>query len=260
MSNSEAFQKQGTALKNAGPDPHRSLTFSQFDIALDKTTANLRDSNTGTNSSLLSNPSIELDANGKPLTKIVELFDPPTGKMFGSTNPLKISVVDPGSPSAMASVGYTGNDNVQQDGLQVISSITLYNALSTLNEKIRTPTWFAHLATAAAGPTSFLAAVAGKKHRILGGVIICAGAAAAAGAETLTILDAAADTGLDFTFYMPTAANLALGVGANFGTVVTLPTLLNGYLCAAVNTAINVTLSTAMTVGNMNITLWGTDE
>jgi hypothetical protein len=122
---------------------------------------------------------------------------------------------------------------------------------------VKEATWFSGaVSCTTVAATQIVAGVAGKTHRILGGVIICAGGLAAAGTEVISILDVAADFGLDFGTYLPIAASLT-GLGI---TVIPIQLPPNGHKCAAVNTAINVTLSAAITAGAIYVSLWGDDE
>lgn len=185
------------------------------------------------------------------------------------SNPMQVGIcpsiiVDPINTALQAQIqatsGFTaGVTNSARGALVTFAMEGVLNGSGNM-DAVRTPTWFKSLTTTAAGPTQIVASNATKKHRILGGIVICAGAAAAAGAELVSIIDNVTDTGLDFGFYTPTAANLALGIGANAGTSVTFDLKPNGYLCIAVNTAINITLSVALTAGNVTVILWGDDE
>ncbi|MGD0645911.1 MAG: hypothetical protein ABSA75_13475 [Candidatus Bathyarchaeia archaeon] len=213
-----------------GQDPHKS-NFTQTTNALDPATWNIKDLTSGLNSSLATNPSLMLDKNGKPIIMPVFIVDPTgasslnsaTIDAYGQANPLPIGVI---------------------------------NTVSGLTEIPRTPTWYANAQCTTVAATVLKAATAGKKHRVLGGVIVCGAGMGAAGIELINILDVAADIGLDFATYLPIAATLS-GIGVS---VIPFDLKPNGYLCAAVNTAINVTLGTAITAGTISVTLWGTDE
>ena len=180
-------------------------------------------------------------------------------------NPMQIGV----QPSVITDSGTTANQaNVKPMSSSYLDALGatyyaliveamqyVYNASRGIPEGVRTLTWIASAAVSAAGSTSVKAATAGKKHRILGGIIYPSNCwLGVAGQETIQILDVAADIGLDWSIYMPAAAP---------GTLcppIILDLKPNGWLCAAVNTAINASLGTVLAGGVVNVTLWGDDE
>lgn len=171
-------------------------------------------------------------------------------------NPLVISL------SSINGIGINSNYGVTPL-LPTFGTVTTNGALD-LNSAVqvpRTPTVFTSVQVGGgSGSTQIRTSAVGKKFRLMGGVIICAAGLAAAGVELCKFLDVAADLGIAFQFYCPTAANLALGVGSNSGTVVQFDLKPNGVLMAATNTAFNLNTSAAITAGAISVTVWGTEE
>jgi hypothetical protein len=249
--------KEGAVVKKSGPDPHKSL-FSPFLYPADPATWNIKDAASFNNPTILTNPSLLLDDDGKPSARAVFLFYPtgagPTMKAYGSLNPLSIQINDPSAPLAVAKVR---SDNVDftatNYALETVAIQFVRNFGTNQFEAVRTPSWFFHVDCTTVAATQVVAAVAGKKHRILGGTISVAGGCLAAGLNTISILDVAADMGLDFSVWCGIAAT---PIPLTFVWDIRP----NGKLVAAVNTAINVTLTAAMTAGAISITIWGDDE
>jgi hypothetical protein len=124
-------------------------------------------------------------------------------------------------------------------------------------EMLRTPSWVYSVACTAAGNTVLVPAVVGKKHRVLGVICTPTAGLAAAGTETVEILDVAAQFGtggIIFSPYLPIAAGIIPQPSIAFTGIG------NGFLTAAVNTVINCNLSAAATAGSINIMIWGDDE
>jgi hypothetical protein len=176
------------------------------------------------------------------------------------SNPMQLGIcpsiiVDPLAPTTQANV--IANNLVQENhptnALQVSAGMYVYNAPAFTQEAVRTPTWFFTVNCTTIAATPIVAAVAAKKHRILGIIVNIAGGMAAAGLQTVSILDVAADMGLDPSFWVAIAATPV-------GQSIYLDLRPNGKLVAAVNTAINVTLTAAMTAGAVSVTIWGDDE
>jgi hypothetical protein len=83
--------QEGAVLLKSGPDPHKSL-FSQFLYPADPATWNIKDVSSYNNPTLLTNPSVLLDDDGKPAARAVFLFDPTSNPMmaYGDNNPLTV--------------------------------------------------------------------------------------------------------------------------------------------------------------------------
>jgi len=187
-----------------------------------------------------SNPFIRGRPGGTFLEQPVILMDMATQKSYGSINPFPVT-----SPPGSALISAL----VQNATLDVSATV----------QAPRTPTWVYQAQCTTVAATQVVPAVAGKRHRILGGVIIWSAGMLAAGVETLEIQDAAGHFGtggLIFSNYLPIAASLT-GLGVN---QTQLNNLANGFASAAVNTAINVVLGTGITAGSISVTLWGDDE
>lgn len=124
--------------------------------------------------------------------------------------------------------------------------------------RARTPTVFRRLTTAAVGPTAIWTPGANNKFRLLKYIIeVTANAQiAAAGVLTISLLDAAADIAQDHQVFVPSAA------GTNFQVDDYLTVDLGsfGILSSAANNALNVTLSSALSSGAVNIIVMGTEE
>jgi hypothetical protein len=121
-------------------------------------------------------------------------------------------------------------------------------------EQLRSPTVYKNVQTAANGSTAIWTAGVGKKWRLMGVVITLGiGTTAAAGCD-VSLLDVAADIGI--------------GIGICTGAMLAVPNsvivlqmdIKNGILAAATNTALNVTLSSAMAVNGVSVQVWGTEE
>jgi hypothetical protein len=185
------------------------------------------------------------------------LVDPTVNpmKFIGEANPLHVQLFDVTTPTLGASVDYLSADLAGGGlGLDVGATIRVLNKTSGYSEVVRTITWIKQAACTTVAATEVVAAVAGKKHRILGGVVLTDAGMLAAGNEIINILDVAANIGLNFQRYLPIAAGIIPQ------TPIPIDLKPNGWLCAAANTAINVTLGTAITAGAISVTLWGCDE
>ena len=176
------------------------------------------------------------------------------------SNPMQVGICptiicDFTTPTTMVRVQNIGTGSFlsTQNCLWTIAWQVINNESTGVPETVRTPTWFFTVNCTTIAATSIVAAVAGKKHRILGIIVNIAGGMAAAGLQTVSILDVAADMGLDPSFWVEIAATPV-------GQSIYLDLRPNGKLVAAVNTAINVTLTAAMTAGAVSVTIWGDDE
>jgi len=139
--------------------------------------------------------------------------------------------------------------------LKIIAEKYSYNGASWDRE--RTPNVFKTVTVTAAGSTAVWTPAAGKKFRLMGYSISVTGNAvqAVAGNFEAVFLDAAADIGQGDSEYVPAAALNAFG-SSKTGAV----NLGNGHLSAAANNILNISLSAALTAGEVRINVWGTEE
>lgn len=172
--------------------------------------------------------------NGKPLVYPMFLFDPQgTLKAFGSTNPLKISIADPTTPTKIANIETRGSSEVQGNNVNTLTTCAraMVGRMSDLNfEFARTPQTFTDGAWTPA---------AGKKARVMAfdisAVVTVAGA--------ITVLDGAV-----------VWKTFQLGVGT-FLYRALLPA--NGHLSAAANNVQSIANTGTMTT---NVSWEGTEE
>ena len=250
-----ATLSEGGALAGAMlPDQHKA-DFTEIDIIADKTTWNLKDANSGVNSSVLSNPSVKLNKQGKPLTYGVVPYDPVTGKAFGSTNPLSTQLISPtGIYTVYIGQALDGNNAPTTNYLFTASLQLFWNANTNLLERTRTPTVWKSALISANGSTAIWTSAVGKKARLMGIRITLINATTAAAACLLKVLDVAADTGIGVQI-----CGAAMGaVGTS--SIIVNETYMNGYLMAATNTAININLSSVLAVAGVFVQVWGTEE
>jgi hypothetical protein len=161
-------------------------------------------------------------------------------KAFGSSNPLPITVQITGS--------YSGSYTNPISTLQAV-----YNFISAAPDLVRTPTVFKSVQCNTAAATAVWTPAAGKKFRLMGGVITTSGWLAAAAETIVTLLDQAGAITLAFNFVLPAAAT-ALSACIPFDLKP------NGYLSAAANNVLNATLSGNLTGGHIMVSVWGTEE
>ena len=124
--------------------------------------------------------------------------------------------------------------------------------------KARTPTVFRHLDTTAVGPTVVWTPGAGNKFRLLKVKISIANHSTQAigGVLQVTLYDGATILPIEAHVFVPAAA-ISSAVGSydfefDLGTF--------GILSATANNALNVTLSAALTAGNCQVMIGGTEE
>lgn len=154
-----------------------------------------------------------------------------------------------------AALATLGANLSQTTGLLVGAAQYVTNMLTPILEALRTPSKFVTLGlTTAAGDTVAWPLNATKKIRIMGYEIRLAAGTTAAAACTLTVKDNAT---VLFTHAITGAALAASPVGVVIAQI-NLPA--NGYLCAAVNTPVNVNLSSALAVGGVTVNMWGVEE
>jgi len=185
--------------------------------------------------------------------KAVVIVDPQGGGVYGSTFPQRVHIMGQTGGSM------EGSDLYFQGGagnlaLNTNANIRVINIATASDETVRTPTIWKSALVVNAGATIIWAAVANKKHRIMGLRITLVSGTTAAAASLLTLLDAAAATGIGLQ-----VCGAALGaVVAN--VLLVNESYINGILSAAVNTDWNINLSTALAVAGVFVQVWGTEE
>jgi hypothetical protein len=130
----------------------------------------------------------------------------------------------------------------------------MLNYIGNTYEAIRTPGFF-RTAVAAAAPatTDLWAPTAGKKFRLLGGVISMAGTIAAAAARTLQLIEETAGTII---------VEVHLSIPVTGGSV-SVPFSIsgNGYLSSTVTKKLQiVTAGGTYVTGTDAVSVWGTEE
>ena len=209
---------------------------------------------------IASSPDVENKDAEKIDAKGVVLFDPQGGGVFGSTNPINIKISDPTTPTLMANVVFhyatlvAGARTVSGNMIDVFSTQAYFDPANAYFDAARTPTIWKSALVVNAGATVIWAAVAGKKHRIMGIRISLVSGTTAAAASLLTLLDAAAATGIGVQ-----VCGAALAASPTTVLLVN-ETYMNGLLSAAVNTDWNINLSAALAVAGVFVQVWGTEE
>jgi hypothetical protein len=197
------------------------------------------------------------DSEGNLLGFPVVLLDPTNvgSKILGMG---KVSIADPNAANSNARV-FGDPENAIGVGA-FVSLLTqaaqmLYNNTGTGTMEVqRTPVVFTtNGGFTAAGNTAFWTPAAGKKFRLLGGILTISKEAACAGAQYIMLLDAA---GWIMRFDISNAALVATG------NVIVIPFNLprNGYLSTAANNVLNLKLNGAFTAGSCALVTWGTEE
>jgi hypothetical protein len=140
-----------------------------------------------------------------------------------------------------------------QTASMTLAAQFLFNG-STL-DKARTPNVFKNADVSGAGDTTIWTPAAGKKWRLMGGIVTVDGAAtlAAAGSEAMIFRDSGVATGIGFRVYIPAAATQT-------NTVIALNNLGNGLISATANNALQLNLGTVLAAGNIRVSVWGTEE
>lgn len=131
----------------------------------------------------------------------------------------------------------------------------LYNNVTGLPEYQRTPTIFKSGTGLTAASGAAWTPTAGKKFRLLGGLLTLSKDAAAAGTTFMTLQDAAGT--------YPLVSQISGGALVAPGRVTVCPFTIvgNGYLSAAANNVLNWGLSgAALTTGAFAFVVWGTEE
>ena len=125
-------------------------------------------------------------------------------------------------------------------------------------DRIRVANVFKSVLATAAGNTVVWTPTVGKKFRLMGYTLSVAGTLAATGVELMKLTDGVAGTTIaqhQAAMIQTTTVSISGGdtqIGAALG---------NGYLSGAINTALQVNLSTAITGGGgCVVNAWGTEE
>jgi len=147
-----------------------------------------------------------------------------------------------------------GNALLNQPAVVTQAVEEVYNPGIPGMQLVRTPNTIKQNICTTVAATAVWTPTAGKKFRVMGGTIIPAAGMGAAGVEKISLLDSATDIGLNFQTYLPIAASI------QHQPQITFDLKPNGYLSAAANNVLNVTLTTAITAGAISVTVWGTEE
>ena len=203
-------------------------------------------------------PYYVLDRMGRPRAYPSSIFDPATGKAFGSNNPLLIRIADANGVTSIADVGNLAPStltNMQSNFCLCVAAYQMVANNAAGNEELlRTPNiWKTSSSITSSGANAAWTPTAGKKFRLLGYNITVSKEAACAGAFVLSIQDNAT------TFKVLQLSNAALVATGQveFFTENMGP---NGYFSTTVNNVLNLTLSGALTAGACAISTHGTEE
>lgn len=132
---------------------------------------------------------------------------------------------------------------------QPVSAINHVLNFGVIFEPVRTPNTFKLANAAAIGSTALWTPAAGKKFRILGFSVFIPSISTSAAGSVVSLLDNAAA----FTY--------AAAIGATTAVVaLTVALGPNGFLSAAANNVLNISLSAAFTAGAIYVSAWGTEE
>lgn len=209
---------------------------------------------------LLSNPTnltaFKLQVKGKRVITIAILMvDPATGKIISSANPQIVEIMDGGGGVLKATVLNSNTDGIS--GSPMLGTISVMAvANGSVEDRVRTPTTFKVLDNiVAVGATAVWTPGAGKRARVMTGVLTLASGSACAGASAADLIEATA--GVHFSTNQLSSA--ALTATPN---IIVFPVNLpfNGYLASAINNAISVNLSGALTAGAISAWVCGTEE
>ena len=157
------------------------------------------------------------------------------------------------------SIGKANTDALdpEQTGITVRNVNYVYNRALDTFERLRTPGFFKEgVADAGAGSYDVWTPTAGKKFRLMGGVVTVACGLAAAGKLTIDIQEETlGSTGIKFRTYAPIAASIT-------GVANVIPFNLpgNGYLSTTVSKKLQLVTDVAITAGWVGIAVWGTEE
>jgi len=131
----------------------------------------------------------------------------------------------------------------------VFAACTLYNPSTKNDECQRTPTVFKRGIVTTLGSTALWTPAAGKRFRLMGYSWSVPNTATSAAGTTFGLLDTAAGI-----CYLSEIGTTTAGINGS----VTLPG--NGYLSVTVGGVLNVNLTAALTVGELLVSAWGTEE
>jgi hypothetical protein len=123
------------------------------------------------------------------------------------------------------------------------------------NEAPVTPTTFKQAQATAAGATTLWSPAAGKKFRLMGGIIVLSKEAACAGAEYISIIESTGAVTIA-RFDISIAALVAIGSC----TIIPLNLPANGYLALTKDSVLQIYLGGVLTAGNCSVSVWGTEE
>jgi len=154
----------------------------------------------------------------------------------------------------MNSMARLNEDTVDQyqTGILVRGANYVYNNVSTAWERQRTPVVYKYNSNLTALSVIWTP-TAGKKFRMLGGIITLAKETACAGGLIMQLKDEAT---LFMEFQISVAALVATG------QVIQIPITFpgNGYLSTTVNNHLYLGPSAALTAGGFGMSVWGTEE
>lgn len=129
--------------------------------------------------------------------------------------------------------------------------LSLFKPTTGVYEAQRTMTWTVVSNPSAGGNSAVFTPTAGKKFRLLGFDVHIAKNTTTAAGSTIFFRDGAATEFLRIV-------RLDTAVSGDLHWSVRLPG--NGYLSTAADNVLNVTLTSAITAGNMDMTVYGTEE
>jgi hypothetical protein len=183
--------------------------------------------------------------------KAMVIMDPTANpvKAIGSQNGLSVVLQDSNTPGNKVAVA-----NIAPWGYGIGALQALYDpsfgAVSS-----RTPSIYKNAQGAALADNTIWTPAAGKKFRLMGGIITVVGTAAAA-----SIVECQLQDGVDGTIILDLAAEVPAALAT--GETVVIPFNLpgNGFLSAAANNVLNADLTVAMATGAWFINVWGTEE
>ena len=129
---------------------------------------------------------------------------------------------------------------------------------TTTMDRLRTANIFKTITATASGDTAVWTPASSKRFRLMAYMIQLTGDSATAGGAVIDFLlrDATTATAFAFSTFVPAAGGTILGAVATSGFCA----IMNGFSSAAVNNALNINLSAALSVGKVRVTAIGTEE